>query len=540
MSHKFYLFALGFSLIMSAFAAYDPAEVEIESTAVAEQFYEPDIEYDTPALLQSERQDFTRYQEMLDYIYTLQRRTPTLQIRMLVQSQQERDIPLLIFTQDGLVDSAYLLKSQRPTVLIIGHQHGNEPASGEASLAIAGQLITEQFSYLLDRINILIVPWANPDGAEAFSRVTANGVDLNRDHLLLTTPEAQALARIAYEYLPDVVIDVHEFTVLGRWVEKFGVAQKYDAMVQYATIANLPAEITDAAETWFRLPLLDALVEENLSAFWYYTTSSKDMEDKKISMGGVKPNVGRNVNGLRNSISFLIELRGVGLGRAHYKRRVRTGEAAVSILLKQTYEHAEQVVELTRNASQQVQQAACDGELVVVGAQTLEQKELTFLDANTGEAKTITVDWNSALDITPKLTRSRPCGYAFAASETLAAEQLRALGVTVHTLLAPASLQAERYVVSASAEGERQDVRGTIADNHSILKLDVATEQTEAEVPAGIFYVSMAQPLGNIVAAALEPDTENGYVANRILELEAGIGLLRIMASPPVPLMVWD
>jgi len=38
---------------------------------------------------------------------------------------------------------------------------------------------------LLDRINVLIVPRANPDGGEAFVRDTAVRIDMNRDHLLL-------------------------------------------------------------------------------------------------------------------------------------------------------------------------------------------------------------------------------------------------------------------------------------------------------------------------------------------------------------------
>lgn len=41
---------------------------------------------------------------------------------------------------------------------------------------------------LLDKINVIVVPRANPDGAEAGTRNTANGVDMNRDHLLLQAP----------------------------------------------------------------------------------------------------------------------------------------------------------------------------------------------------------------------------------------------------------------------------------------------------------------------------------------------------------------
>ena len=67
---------------------------------------------------------------------------------------------------------------------------------------------------LLDRINVVVVPRANPDGAEVGTRVTANGVDMNRDHLLLNTPEARALAQVINDYRPILVVDAHEYTCL--------------------------------------------------------------------------------------------------------------------------------------------------------------------------------------------------------------------------------------------------------------------------------------------------------------------------------------
>ena len=49
---------------------------------------------------------------------------------------------------------------------------------------------------LLRRVNILALPRANPDGAALFKRSTAqDDIDMNRDHLLLRTPEARAMAQ---------------------------------------------------------------------------------------------------------------------------------------------------------------------------------------------------------------------------------------------------------------------------------------------------------------------------------------------------------
>ncbi|WP_228279109.1 M14 family zinc carboxypeptidase, partial [Acinetobacter baumannii] len=73
-----------------------------------------------------------------------------------------------------------------------GQQHGNEPAGGEAMLVMAQRLATGDLGEMLERINVVIVPRANPDGAEAFERVLRNGIDPNRDHTMLRSPEGQA------------------------------------------------------------------------------------------------------------------------------------------------------------------------------------------------------------------------------------------------------------------------------------------------------------------------------------------------------------
>ena len=54
------------------------------------------------------------------------------------------------------------------------------------------------------------------------------------------------------------------------------------------------------------------------------------------------------------------------------------------------------------------------------------------------------------------------------------------------------------------------------------------------DVPAGSYYGPLNQPLANLALAALEPDTQNSFYANRILEqLDQAA---RVMAEPTVRL----
>ena len=66
---------------------------------------------------------------------------------------------------------------------------GDEPAGGEAALAFAAELTKN--SSLLDEVDVFIVPRANPDGAKRDERGLTNGDNVNRDHLVLQSPEGQ-------------------------------------------------------------------------------------------------------------------------------------------------------------------------------------------------------------------------------------------------------------------------------------------------------------------------------------------------------------
>jgi hypothetical protein len=99
------------------------------------------------------------------------------------------------------------------SILVIGAQHGNEPAGREMALQLLRDLAftsDPELVELLGTTTLLFIPTANPDGREADSRTNAHGVDTNRDHLRLLTPEARAMARVLRDFTPDIVVDTHE------------------------------------------------------------------------------------------------------------------------------------------------------------------------------------------------------------------------------------------------------------------------------------------------------------------------------------------
>jgi hypothetical protein len=502
--------------------------------AVAARFPDPLVNFRTPAF-QPGRTSFTSNAEVLALLRGLVRdgRPTGTTIELLSLGSSQAGVPLeaLLFTRTTDTQPAAVLQAGRPTVLLIGQQHGDEPASSEALLAIAQDLARGRLEPLLERINVIVMPRANPDGASENRRVTASGIDVNRDHLLLKTPEAQALAMLARAYRPMVVLDAHEYTAVGRVLDKFGTVQRFDALLQYAMTANLPEFVSKASEEWFRRPLLARWKAEGLSSEWYYTTSA-DIADKKLSMGGVQPDTGRNVNGLKNAVSMLIETRGVGLGRLHFKRRVHTHIVAASSILQSTAERADDLMKLRAFVDNEVSSQACHGEAVIQAAATPSEYNLVMLDPQTGEDRTIPVAWDSALELRVLKTRPRPCGYWLSQSEADAVARLRLLGVLVQQIDELGEMRGEIYRETARELGQRADVRGSIADSGGVLKLQVQTVPALLDVPAGSYYVPLDQPLANLVIAALEPDTQNSYAANRIVS--SVDGLARVMARPGV------
>ena len=279
-----------------------------ESPQVASRFPDPQQRYDTPGLAPG-RTAYTSNAELSQMLRQIasnpQQAGTKAQLITAGTSQEGTPIQALLLTRAAGTSLHDLDASGRPTVLLIGQQHGDEPAGSEALLAVAKELSQGALGSVLDRINVLIVPRANPDGAAAGRRTTANGIDMNRDHLLLQTPEATALAQLSRNYRPLAVFDSHEFTVAGRYLEKFQSVQRYDALLQTPSTANVHEFVSKAANEWYLLPMQKALTDQGLSTNWYYTTT-RNSNDMSLSMGGVRPDTGRNVYALKNSPSLLI------------------------------------------------------------------------------------------------------------------------------------------------------------------------------------------------------------------------------------------
>ena len=120
----------------------------------------------------------------------------------------------------------YLIKcgTGKTKIMLWSQMHGDEPT---ATMAIAdifnfledkkdsstrkiNPILDNLREELLKKCTFYFVPMLNPDGAEAWTRHTTLGIDMNRDALALQTPEGQLLKQLIFDLKPDFGFNLHD------------------------------------------------------------------------------------------------------------------------------------------------------------------------------------------------------------------------------------------------------------------------------------------------------------------------------------------
>ncbi|WP_026809719.1 M14 family zinc carboxypeptidase [Arenibacter latericius] len=85
-------------------------------------------------------------------------------------------------------------------VFLWSQMHGNEPTATQAIFDILHFLASDDFKQekedILKNLKLHFLPMLNPDGAQGYNRRNALGIDINRDALMLQSPEGRTLKRV--------------------------------------------------------------------------------------------------------------------------------------------------------------------------------------------------------------------------------------------------------------------------------------------------------------------------------------------------------
>jgi len=457
------------------------------------------IALDAPGLAPG-RTTFTSQDEMLAHLAAIKARAPGVFLGSLGRTAQGRDIPWLIFTKEGLQDPAAVRRLNRPVVWLVGQQHGNEPAGGEAMLALASALADGELKPLLDRVAVVVVPRVNPDGAAAFQRRNGLDYDLNRDHLLAAQPETQGLQRAMTLLPPDAVVDAHEYGATGP-LRRFDRLAAADQTILDATHPGVPARSTALARDAY-LPAMEArLAAAGLSSAVYLSGMP---QTGAIPTGGTAPGISRNYYGLTGAVSFLLESRSGG-ERDAFQRRVASHYLAAAAVLETAARDGRTLRRTTAQARRDL--ARERGPLAIAYEPSILPGELALMDRETGEPSHEAIDLLDSRHLRVTETRLRPRGYLLAPDAQSAIDALRLKGVKLCEA-APQTMTAVAFHVTRTQPVTRATREASTLSE----ALEVRLEAREVAPGVGWLWVPMNQPTSSIIAASLEPDSVGSQV----------------------------
>ena len=92
-------------------------------------------------------------------------------------------------------------------IFMWSQMHGNESTSTKALFDLLNYIKSNPS--FIDAFSLLIIPMLNPDGSNAYTRVNANNVDLNRDAQELSQPESVTLNKLFKTFKPHFCINLH-------------------------------------------------------------------------------------------------------------------------------------------------------------------------------------------------------------------------------------------------------------------------------------------------------------------------------------------
>jgi len=115
---------------------------------------------------------------------------------------------------EGRAINLYSVGTGPVRVLLWSQMHGDEPTATMALVDLCRFLTIHRehpvASAIRTRLTLQLVPMLNPDGAERFTRRTAQMIDMNRDALVLVAPESRILKRLQEQYKPDYAFNLHD------------------------------------------------------------------------------------------------------------------------------------------------------------------------------------------------------------------------------------------------------------------------------------------------------------------------------------------
>ena len=477
-----------------------------QSKKITEKFF-PDAEFIediTPAL--QKKKGYTDYDELIAFLNKLVKEHPEkIKLSFIGESQKGYQIPMVQLTNSNT--------NEKLKVWIQGGLHGDESASTEGVLYLLHKILNDKkYIYLLDNLDLAVVPMANIDGYLKDDRYAANGLDLNRDQTKLMAPETIVLKKAFSAFNPEIGLDFHEYRPYRKdfaQLSSFGITSAYDAMFLYSGNLNVPENIRTLTTNLFVKNAQKVLDSNNLRHHEYITTD-KFGGEIHFNQGSNNARSSATNYALNNIISTLFEIRGVGIGRTSFKRRIN----ATFLIAISNLETAFNNVSLVKNEIAKAN--SINNDAVVTSKKAIYKDSIETIDLDTNDLIDLEVTIRDALQSKPEITRKRPIAYLIDKNQTDIVNKLKTLGITVETLDNETELSVENYTISAYKR-----------DSEKYEKMNLQTVETVLSdktmlFPSGTYKIPMNQMRSNLIIEILEPEAPNSFVSFGVLETNNG------------------
>ncbi len=256
----------------------------------------------------------------------------------------------------------------KPTVMIVSGQHGSEPAGIAAATLLPYSLsfndpvtLYYRISEILENINIVIVPCANPDGFYEYikcyeennepswkntcihARFNSRMRDINRDWVFLEEKETRNLHLLVNKIKPDIVLDHHEFLAARESPPKWAI----DTEGFMATLTDNPYLLVrdDIVELSAKLMRETGYAIERITGWktkYRHFGGGERSTPPPYILGAHLP--------LENKAKLLVETWGVGLHDYLWGDRVNVHLTAMYSVLQYIADNREEILNL-RNKS---------------------------------------------------------------------------------------------------------------------------------------------------------------------------------------------
>ena len=470
----------------------------------------------------------SRYADVIEFIRILQPQSSCMRVETLCVSTEGRSVPLLVIGQPVPSSPLSLRHDKRAVVYIQANIHAGEVEGKEASLMLARDILLQDNPPFLDKLVILIAPIFNADGNEKISlinrrnqagpekgvgvRYNGQNLDLNRDGMKQESPEVQGLVRnVLLRWDPVLLVDCHTTN---------GSAHQEPVTYTWGFNPNGDIPIIEYMRGKM-MPSVQKILQEkyNVLSIPYGNFMDFANPEKGWRPAGPQPRYITNYIGLRNRLAILNE----NYAHADYKTRVLGCYHLLLSILEYCYDHKDEITQLVSKADQQTILRGMDpseNDLFAVEYDLKPLKENITIRGwemevtprekgrprvkRTDKKKTYSVPY--FVDYVPKRSIRFPYAYLMPVSIPKIQTKLLQHGIMVEKLTESITLEVESFKIKEIKGAER------LYQGHRMNSVKGEYIMEKKEFPKGTLYIATAQPLGNVAAYLLEPESDDGLI----------------------------